>query len=116
MRANCGHSSCGSVNAAYDAADQNLREINRLCRDVILVDIKGTRPSDDDLHEAFRKRSEQMKAHFGLSVVPLPELDVRMFVDLAITRTAPFEERTAGADKVVTGCKTPPFCSPFWTT
>ena len=92
-----------AVNAAYDRADQSRKEIDKLCRDVILTDIKVTRPSDDELHEAFRQRSERMKAHFGISVVPLPHLDVRMLVDMAITRQAPFEERTAGGDKVVTG-------------
>jgi len=92
-----------SVDVAYDAADQNVREINKLCRDVITVDIKGTRPHEDDLREAFRKRSDQMKTYFGISVVPLPALDIRMFVDMAISRTAPFEERTTGSDKVVTG-------------
>jgi hypothetical protein len=33
------------VDAAYDAAAQNLKEIDKLCRDVITVDVKGTRPS-----------------------------------------------------------------------
>jgi hypothetical protein len=33
----------------------------------------------------------------------LPALDVRLFVDMAISRTAPFEERIAGSDTVVTG-------------
>jgi hypothetical protein len=92
-----------SVNAAYDAANQNLKEITKLCRDIIAVDIQGTRPSDDELYEAFNKRSDQMKAHFGISVIPLPQLDIGMLVDMAITRTAPFEERTVGADKIVTG-------------
>jgi hypothetical protein len=70
-----------SIDAAYDAAAQNFKEIDKLCRDVIAVDVKGTRPSEDDLREAFRQRSDQMKAHFGISTIPLPALDIRMFVD-----------------------------------
>jgi hypothetical protein len=92
-----------SVTAAYDAAEQDVKEINRLCRDVIAIDITGTRPDEADLRAAFRKRSDDLKTHFGISVIPLPALDVRMFVDMAISRTAPFEERVASGDKVVTG-------------
>jgi len=44
-----------SVNAAYDAAEQNIKEINKLCRDVITVDIAGTRPEETDFREAFAK-------------------------------------------------------------
>jgi hypothetical protein len=66
-----------SVNAAYDAAEQNIKEINKLCRDVITVDIAGTRPEETDFREAFRKRSDELKAHFGISIIPLPALDVK---------------------------------------
>ena len=83
-----------SVNAAYDAAEQNIREINKLCRDVITVDIAGTRPEETDFREAFRKRSDELKAHFGISIIPLPAFDVRMFVDMAISRTAHSESES----------------------
>lgn len=46
-----------SANAAYDTAEQNIKEINKLCRDVITVDIAGRRPKSTlPLNGASRRR------------------------------------------------------------
>ena len=92
-----------SVVSAYDAVELNVKEINKLCWGVIPVDIKGSRPDADRLREAFRHRSDQLKTHFGISVLPLATIDVRVLLDMAISRTPPFEERLIRDDKVVTG-------------
>lgn len=92
-----------SVTAAYGTLEQSAKEINKLCRHVIAVNIKGTQPDEDQLRLAFRARSDQLKAHFGISTIPLTSLDLRTFVDMAISRTAPFEEYEIGKHKVVVG-------------
>jgi hypothetical protein len=59
-----------SVNAAYDSAHKSLTEINKLCRDIIATDFQGSRPDDDTLRGAFRKRSNELKTHLGYQSYP----------------------------------------------
>jgi hypothetical protein len=92
-----------SVMSAYDSAELNIKEIDKLCRGVLPVDIKGTRPNTNQLWEAFRNRSDQLKAQLGISVVPLTTVDLRVFLDMAISRTPPFEEHTIANERIVTG-------------
>jgi hypothetical protein len=92
-----------SVIDAYDAAELNVKTINKLCRGVMPVDIKGSRPDVDQLWDAFHHRSNELKTHFGISVVPLATIDVRVLLDMAISRKPPFEERTIGNETIITG-------------
>jgi len=92
-----------SVNAAYDAAEKGLREVSKLCHQVITTDFQGSRPNDEQLRDAFRKRSDELKKHFGISTAPLPALDVSMLVDMAINRAVPFEAKVVGDDEIVAG-------------
>lgn len=81
-----------AVNAVYDSLNAGTKELNKLCRDVIAVDVSGSRPDDDALRDAFRVRSEQLKSHFGITTIPLTTLGLDCFIDMAISRTLPFEE------------------------
>src|SRR2546425_782284 len=63
------------VEDVYDSLASNHKELTKLCRDVINVDVKGSRPSENELRAAFRVRSQQLKSHFGISNIPLTILN-----------------------------------------
>lgn len=93
-----------AVNAAYDALRANSKELDRLCSNVFDPNISGYRPTDEELREAYRTRSDQLKAHFKIVTVPLVPIPAERLLEMAINRTPPFEAYSVGKDKsVVTG-------------
>lgn len=91
------------VEHVYDSLASNVKELNKLCHDVITVDVNGSRQSEDDLRKAFRVRSGQLKAQFAISNIPLTTATMDVFLDMAINRMAPFEEYEFGKKKQVVG-------------
>lgn len=78
------------------------RDLRVACLHTIDVEIPDF-ISTDEQRENFRRRNDELKTHFSITTVPLTTCDLSVFVEMAIGRRAPFEERTAGKDKVVTG-------------
>ncbi|MCU1224326.1 MAG: hypothetical protein JWQ42_2419 [Edaphobacter sp.] len=92
------------ANAAWDAVAADLKELTKLCNQVIAVDVQGKRPDDDDLRAAFRTRSKQLKDHWRIENIPVHDVDLATLLKMAINRDAPFEEIEINKSKrVVTG-------------
>jgi len=93
-----------AISASYDKLNTDLKELNKLCRDVMTHDISGSRPSDDQVRKAFRERSELLKAHFRISTIPIHEVDLETLLKMAINREQPFEEiELSKSKRVVVG-------------
>jgi hypothetical protein len=90
-----------AISATYDKMNADLKELNKLCRDVMTHDIRGTQPSDDQVRKAFRERSELLKAHFKISTIPIHEVDLETLLGMAINRDQPFEEIELSKNKRV---------------
>jgi hypothetical protein len=92
------------ANAAWDAMASDMKELTKLCNQVIAVDVQGNRPHDDDLRAAFRTRSKQLKSSWRIENIPIHEVDLATLLEMAINRDAPFEEVEINKSKyVVTG-------------
>jgi hypothetical protein len=81
-----------SIEASYDKLSADVKELNKLCRNVMTPDITGTAPTHDQVREAFRIRSEQLKKHFKISTIPIHEMSLQTLLDMAINRDEPFEQ------------------------
>ena len=90
-----------AISATYDKMNADLKELNKLCRDVIMHDISGTQPSDDQVRKAFRERSDILKAHFKISTIPIHEVNLETLLEMAINREQPFEEIELSKNKRV---------------
>ncbi len=92
------------VNASFYALNGNVKELNKLCSNIIEVDVTGTRPNDDDLRKAFHTRSQQLKEYWKITNIPIHEVDLATLLGMAINRIAPFEEIEVGKSRhLVTG-------------
>jgi hypothetical protein len=80
------------VHDLLDALDTNVNQYRKLCRNIIATDISGSAPTDSDLSNAFRIRSDEIKQHFSITTIPLTKLSLEVFVDMAIHRVVPFEQ------------------------
>lgn len=93
-----------AISASYDKLNSDLKELTKLCRDVMTHDISGTQPSDNQVRKAFRERSELLKAHFKISTIPIHEVDLETLLAMAINREQPFEEiELSKSKRVVVG-------------
>jgi hypothetical protein len=93
-----------NANATWDAMASNLKELTKLCNQIINVDVQGNRPHEDDLRAAFRARSQQLKNYWRIQSVPVHEIDLATLLEMAINRDPPFEEIEISKTKhVVTG-------------
>ena len=81
-----------SIEASYAKLNADLKELGKLCRNVMTPDISGSQPAEGQVREAFRIRSEQLKKHFKISTIPIHELSLETLVEMAINREQPFEE------------------------
>src|SRR5580692_8628566 len=81
-----------SIEASYDKLNADVKELNKLCRNVMTPDISGSEPMHDQVREAFRVRSEQLKAHFKISTIPIHEMTLATLIQMAINRDEPFEQ------------------------
>lgn len=88
-----------SVDAVYDSLESNCRKLDGLCRNVVPLDLKGSRPSTEEISKAFRVHSDQLKRALGLSNIPLTTEGLDVFIDMAINRRAPFEEYEVASKK-----------------
>ena len=80
-----------------------IKELKTVCWQTLTAGIDEPYVDEADLRRDFHMRSQELKTHFGISTLPLATLDLQVLIDMAINRHVPFEERTAGKDKVVTG-------------
>jgi hypothetical protein len=80
------------VHELLDALDTSVNQYRKLCRNIIETDINGSAPTDKELQDAFRARSEQIKQHYSIAVVPLTKISLEVFVEMAIHRDPPFEQ------------------------
>jgi hypothetical protein len=78
------------------------RELKTVCFNTIEVEIPDFLSADEQ-RENFKRRHEALKAHYAITTVPLTTIDLSLFVGMAINRKAPFEERTVGKERIVTG-------------
>jgi PIN domain len=81
-----------NVNAILDTLDTTVSQYRKLCRHIIETDINGSAPTDKQLEEAFRARSEEIKQHYSITSIPLTTVSLEVFVNFAIHRHAPFEQ------------------------
>jgi hypothetical protein len=93
-----------AIAASYDTLNADVKELNKLCRNVMAPDISGTQPSDEEVRIAFRERSELLKSHFKISTIPIHEVDLEILLTMAINREQPFEEiELSKSKRVVVG-------------
>jgi hypothetical protein len=85
------------------AITSKIKDLKTICWNIINVGIDEPSVEEAGLRKDFQTRSQQLKDHFGISTLPLAAIDLPILIDMAINRHLPFEERTVGKDKVVTG-------------
>jgi hypothetical protein len=81
-----------SIEGSYGKLRADLKELTKLCRHVMTPDITGSAPTQDEVRAAFRVRSEQLKAHFKISTIPIQEIGLERLLEMAINRDEPFEQ------------------------
>ncbi len=81
-----------AVNATHGDLSSDVKELGKLYRDVLEMDVAYSRPLENQLREAFRIRSNYLKEHFQISEVPTLQIPLDELLDLAINRRVPFEE------------------------
>lgn len=87
------------LEASYGNTATGVKQLQRLCRDVIDLEFHIPKPAERDFREVFRARSQQIKNHFRISNIPLSQLTTGFLVEMAIRRKPPFEERKFDKDK-----------------
>jgi len=92
-----------SVKELLAEITSKIKDLKTVCWNTINVGIDEPYVEETDLRTDFQTRSQQLKQHFGISTLPIAELDLPTLIDMAINRHLPFEERAVGKDKVVTG-------------
>lgn len=80
------------VRKSFDDIFASLKQLDKRSRGVIDIEMQGREPSETELREAFRTRSEQYKKHYNIATVPLTTVPLANFVEMAINRVEPFEE------------------------
>jgi hypothetical protein len=95
------------VRAVYDGwarLHADVKQLEKLCHDVVDLDIGGREPTETEVLEAFRTKSEGLKEHFNISSIPIHEVNLETLLAMAIGRKEPFEEiALSNAKRVVTG-------------
>jgi hypothetical protein len=81
-----------AIEACYDKLNADVKELGKLCRNVMTPDISGSQPTKDQVREAFRVRSDQLKKHFKISTIPMDEINLETLLEMAINREEPFEQ------------------------
>ena len=82
-----------AVTDAYQNLSSNLKQIKRLCRSTIDVKSIHSPSSESELRAAYAVSSEQLRLHFGISIIPLTAAPLSTFIGMAINRSVPFQER-----------------------
>jgi hypothetical protein len=80
------------------AIRSSYRDFKVTCINTIPVPIPEFMAADEQRRH-FRQRSEAIKALYNIKSVPLTKTELPLFVDMAINRKAPFEEKIVGKDK-----------------
>lgn len=81
-----------AIEASYDRLYTDTKELDKLCRNIMTPDISGSRPTKEQVREAFRIRSAQLKNHFKISTIPIQEMKLETLLEMAINRDEPFED------------------------
>jgi hypothetical protein len=92
-----------SVDEITDRIDADLKNFRKQCRYIIEIDTPGQAPTYQQLQEAFRERSNALKAHYGIQTIPLTTMTLDVFIDMAINREPPFEELSSKSKTGVVG-------------
>jgi hypothetical protein len=84
------------VHSAFKKLQNHSREV---------IDFQFDMPDEDEdgFTQSFRKRSQATKDQYKIITVPQPELPTKLLLEMAIKREAPFEEKSIGDKKFVTG-------------
>jgi hypothetical protein len=90
-----------SVKRLCENVNSNIKELEKICRNVAEVPIEKPNPSDEQLRTLFRERSNQLKEFYGISTLPNTLATTDSFLSMAINRRVPFEECSIGKDETV---------------
>src|ERR1017187_10570677 len=85
-----------SAKRLCENVSSNIKELEKICRNVADVPIEKPNPSDEQLRKLFRERSTQLKDIYGISTLPNTLATAESFLAMAINRKAPFEECAIG--------------------
>jgi hypothetical protein len=88
-----------SVNSVCGDINSRLKELKKICRDIIDVPFDSPEAKERELREAFQIRSEQIKAYYAMTTIPTVGASVGTLLKMAINRDVPFEERTISKDR-----------------
>jgi hypothetical protein len=92
------------ANAAWDGLAAGLKELPKLCNQLIAVDVQGKRPHGDDLRAAFRLGPSSLRTIGELKTFPSMMSISPHCLKWPSNRDAPFEEIEINKSKhVVTG-------------
>ncbi len=83
---------CGNIGA-------NVKELKKVCRHIAEVPFDPPDPGEEDLREAFRKRSTGLKDHYKIATIPNTKKPAEFFLEMAVNRIAPFEEYLVRKDR-----------------
>jgi hypothetical protein len=81
-----------AVSDGWARLNADVKDLEKLCHDVMDLDISGREPTETEVREAFRIRSEVLKEHFKISSIPIHEVSLETLLGMAINRVEPFEE------------------------
>jgi len=84
------------VNFAFKKLRNHAREV---------IDFQFEMPDEDadGFAKSFRRRSQEIKDFYKIANIPQPELSTQVLLEMAINRDPPFEEKTIGDRRFVTG-------------
>lgn len=86
------------VSEITDSIGLGFRELRVTCYNTIQVDAFDFM-EQDELRSTYRKRSDHLKALYNITTVPMTSSPLALFVDMAINRKVPFEEKIVGKEK-----------------
>lgn len=92
-----------AVNSVCGEIDSRLKELKKICRDIIDVPFDTPQPNESQLREAFRLRSAQVKTHYAMTTIPTAGASVGTLLTMAVDRDIPFEEYTISKDRKCVG-------------
>jgi len=92
-----------SVNSVCGEMESRLKELKKICRDIIDVPFDVPQANKRELREAFRIRSGQVKAHYAMTTIPTVGASVGTLLTMAVNRDVPFEECTISKDRKCVG-------------
>jgi hypothetical protein len=88
---------------AIRQVNSSFKKLRSHCNEVIDFQYEMPDEGEDGFAQSFRKRSKEVKEYYQLTTIPQPEFSTKLLLQMAINRDPPFEEKTTGDKKFVTG-------------